>query len=55
MATKPDPVTVLQQSCKDIQLKLRTEALVKKIREFDGEGGKKFKEWLKEVEPGGVS
>ena len=25
------------------------------LREFDGEGGKKFKEWLKEVERAGVA
>ena len=46
-------VDMLKQSCKEIQLELRSQAVVKNIRDFDGEGSKRFREWLREVERAG--
>ena len=46
-------VDMVRDSCREIQLELRSQAVVKNIRDFDGEGSKRFREWLREVERAG--
>ena len=48
-------VNMVRDSCREIQLELRAQAVVKNIRDFDGEGSKRFREWLREVERAGNS
>ena len=48
-------VNMVRDSCREIQLELRSQAVVTNIRDFDGEGSKRFREWLREVERAGNS
>ena len=48
-------VDMVRDSCREIQLELRSQAVVKNIRDFDGEGSKRFRDWLREVERAGNS
>ena len=39
---------------RDLQLEVRAQGLLKNIREFDGEGSRKFREWLRDIDRAGA-
>ena len=44
------PAKVFRESFKQLQLEMRANCMSKQIREFTGEGAKRFKYWLADVE-----
>lgn len=44
-----NPAEVLLESCRQIQLELRAQHLTGQIRNFAGESGKRYRDWLKDV------
>ena len=38
-----------------IQMEMRSQTFIKQIREFDGEGGRRFMDWLRDVERVGTA
>ena len=48
-----DTGVVFKNGLEELKLELRAQGVLKQIREFDGEGSRKFKEWSREVERAG--
>ena len=49
------PLDVFSNNMKALQLELRAQGLVKEIRNFEGEGSRRFTNWLKDMERVGKS
>ena len=48
-----DPIEIVRDTIKNLQLELRAQGASKQIRDFDGQNSRKFREWLREVERAG--
>ena len=48
-----DPLDIVRDTIKNLQLELRAQGASKQIRDFDGHNSRKFREWLREVERAG--
>lgn len=44
------PAQIVHDSFKLLQLEMRAQGLVKQIRDFSGEGAKRFRDWMKDME-----
>ena len=44
------PAQIVHDSFKLLQMEMRAQGLVKQIRDFSGEGAKRFRDWLKDIE-----
>lgn len=44
------PAQIVHDSFKLLQMEMRAQGLVKQIRDFSGEGTKRFRDWLKDME-----
>ena len=49
------PAQVIQQGFKEVQMELRAQNLARQIREFNGDGSRRFNEWLRDVERVGTA
>ena len=45
----------IADSVRFIQMEMRSQTFIKQIREFDGEGGRRFMHWLRDVERVGTA
>ena len=49
------PVAVVQDSFKQLQLEIRADSLSKHVRDFNGEGSRRFQEWIRDIERVGTA
>ena len=49
------PLHVMQTSFHNLQMEMRAQSMSKQIRDFSGEGSRRFREWLKDIERVGAA
>ena len=45
-----NPLENVREVVRELQLELRAQGVSKQIRDYDGQGGRKFREWLRDIE-----